>query len=100
MIRLSVGAVQMSFDFKLKFRGVTNTLFKLLRKKAAQNGIPVCAPSGTATKDGITIEWKYDPTTELLEVGCVHAPFWIDTSRVNRRMYEEIEALLETRTAA
>ena len=90
----------MSFDLKLTFRGITGIIFKRLRKKAAQNGISVPSSSGTAMKDGVTIEWKYDSSDGVLEVGCVHAPFWIDAARVNRKLSEEIEASLETRNAA
>jgi hypothetical protein len=95
-----LGVVQMSFGCGLTFRGITRAIFKLLRKKAAQNGIPVYSQSGNAMKDGVTIQWKYDPDSELLEVGCIRAPFWIDAARVNRKLYEEIESAVDLRRAA
>jgi myo-inositol-1-phosphate synthase len=90
----------MSFGSRLRSRGITQAIFKRLRKRAAQIGIPVSSQAGEAKKDGITIQWKYDPSAELLEVECVHAPFWIDATRVNRTLSEEIEATMETRSAA
>ncbi len=90
----------MSFRSRLTFRGITLAIFKALRKKAAQNGIRIVSHSGEATKDGVKIQWRYDPHAQLLEVGCVQAPFWINAGRIDRRMSEEIEAALESRNAA
>ena len=95
-----LGVIQMSFRSRLTFRGITLAIFKVLRKKAAQNGIPISSQAGEAIKDGIKIQWKYDPDAQLLEVGCVQAPFWISAGRINRRLSEEIEATLESRSAA
>lgn len=90
----------MLFNSRLTFRGITRSLFKRLRKKAADRGIRVISPAGEAVKDGVTIQWKYDPEAELLEVDCVRIPFWIDAARVKSKLSEEIRAALETRNAA
>lgn len=82
------------------FWGITQAIFKRLRKKAAQNGISIGSQAGEAQKDGITIEWRYDPDAQRLEVACVHTPFWIDAARVNRKLNEEIEATVQRRDAA
>jgi hypothetical protein len=79
---------------RLTFRGITCSVFARLRKKATQNGIPIARPAGEAVKDGVRIQWKYDPDSELLEVECVKTPFWIDATRVNRRLSLEIQATL------
>jgi hypothetical protein len=71
-----------------------------LRKKATANGIPVDCSAGEAVKDGARIQWKYDPDAELLEVECVRAPFWIDAARINRRLSQEIEAIVGSDRAA
>ncbi len=85
---------------RLTFRGITRAVFARLRKKATQNGLNVVRPAGEAVKDGVKIRWKYDPDSELLEVECVHAPFWIDTARVSRKLSEEIETTLGSGQAA
>ena len=79
---------------RLTFRGITCSIFARLRKKATQNGIPIARPAGEAVKDGVRIQWKYDPDAELLEVECVKTPFWIDAARVNRRLSLEIQSTL------
>lgn len=84
----------------LTFHGVTRAIFRRLRRKAKQNGIAVVRPAGEAVKDGVKIQWKYDPETELLEVGCIGAPFWIDSDRVNRKLSQEIESELRRGRAA
>jgi hypothetical protein len=84
----------MSSGSRLTFRGITRGVFRQLKKTAARHGIPVCSHSGEATKDGISIQWNYDPDTESLEVACIRAPFWIDMAQVNRKLCEEIESTL------
>jgi hypothetical protein len=79
---------------RLTFRGITCSVFARLRKKATQNGISIARPAGEAVKDGVRIQWKYDPEAELLEVECVRTPFWIDAARVNRKLSLEIQATL------
>jgi uncharacterized protein YwlG (UPF0340 family) len=90
----------MSFGSRLTFRGITRAIFKHLRKKAVQNGIPVAAQASEVVKHGIVIEWKYDADRELLEVECIHSPFWIDAARVTRKLSEEIESVMDSHRAA
>lgn len=85
---------------RLIFRGVTSRIFARLRKKAKQNGIAIARPSGEAVKDGVKIHWNYDPDAEMLEVECIHAPFWIDPACVNKKLSEEIELELGSGRAA
>ena len=72
----------MSISPKLTFGGITRAIFARLRKKASKRGIHVVGPAGEATKDGVRIHWNYDATLELLEVECIHVPFWIDSTRI------------------
>jgi len=88
------------FSPRLTFRGITRAIFARLRKRATQNGLSVARPVGEVVKDGVKIQWRYDADAELLEVGCVHAPFWIDTARINRRLSQEIESALGSDRAA
>ena len=90
----------MSTPSRLMFWGITQAIFKRLRKKARRNGIPVASQTGEAQKDGITIQWRYDPDARRLEVECVHAPYWIGAARINRKLNEEIVATLERHDAA
>lgn len=85
---------------RLTFRGITRAVFRRLRKKATQNGLPVAGPAGEAVKDGVGIEWKYDAEREILEVECVKTPFWMDAARVNRRLSLEIQYELGVDRAA
>lgn len=85
---------------KLLFRGITRAVFARLRRKAARSGIRVLQPRGEAVRDGVKIEWEYDATTEVLEVECVRAPFWIDRAAIQSRLHDEIESELERKRAA
>jgi hypothetical protein len=83
----------MSGNPKHTFHGITRALFTRLRRKASQLGIRVASPKGEAVKDGITIQWNYDPTAQRLEVEC-RAPFWVNAEQVNRNLRHEIEVTL------
>ena len=89
----------MSSDSTLTFAGITRAIFGRLRKKAAQNGIPVSSQAGEGVKDGVTIQWRYDPGAEVLQVECVRAPYWINKTRINSRLSEEIRAALDSCSA-
>ena len=84
---------------KQTFRGITRAVFARLRKKASKIGFPVAKPVGSARKDGILIQWNYDPELEVLEVQC-STPFWINGARVNDEVRCEIEATLRSLRAA
>jgi hypothetical protein len=90
----------MSSGFGVRFHGITRRVFARLRKKAHRNGLAVAQSAGEAVRDGVRIQWNYDPDTELLEVGCVRAPFWIDPNCVNKKLSHEIEAALGVHRAA
>ena len=89
----------MSGNAKQTFHGITRAIFARLRKKASKVGIHVASPKGEAVKDGVTIQWNYDPSAELLEVEC-KAPFWINSAQINRNLRREIEATLAANRAA
>jgi hypothetical protein len=81
------------------FRGITRALFARLRKKASIVGFPVAKPVGSAQKDGIRIDWNYDPRLETLEVQC-STLFWINPARVDEELRREIEATIRSYRAA
>ena len=83
---------------KLSFRGITRAIFARLRKKAGKHGLPVLQPRGEAVRNGITIQWKYDESAEVLEVECIRTPFWIAPATINSKLSQEIESELQ-RTA-
>jgi hypothetical protein len=89
----------MSATPKQIFHGITRKLFARLRRKASQLGIRVVSPKGEAVKDGVTIQWSYDPAAQLLEVEC-RTPFWINAAQVDRTLRHEIEVTLRSSRAA
>jgi hypothetical protein len=89
----------MSGSPKQRFYGITRAIFARLRKKASQVGIRVASPKGEAVKDGVRIQWSYDATAQVLEVEC-KAPFWINSTQVNRDLRREIEVTLRSIRAA
>ena len=89
----------MSGNPKQTFHGISRAIFARLGRKASKFGIRVASPKGEAVKDGVTIQWNYDASAELLEVEC-RAPFWINSTQVHRKLRHEIEATLRATRAA
>ena len=89
----------MSGNPKQTFHGITRAIFARLRRKASKFGIRVASPKGEAVKDGVVIQWNYDPGAELLEVEC-RAPFWLNSTQVSRNVRDEIEVVLRSSARA
>ncbi len=54
-------------------------------------GISISGNEGTATKNGITISWVYDPQDQALTVGDTRKPWFVPESRID----EELTALVD-----
>jgi hypothetical protein len=54
-------------------------------------GISISGNEGTATKNGITISWVYDPQDQTLTVGDMRKPWFVPESRID----EELTALVD-----
>ena len=89
----------MSGNPKQTFHGISRAIFARLRRKASRFGIRVAGAKGEAVKDGIVIQWNYDPGAELLEVEC-RTPFWLNSTQVSRNLRDEIEVVLRSARAA
>jgi hypothetical protein len=81
------------------FQGITRALFARLRKKASTVGFSIAKRTGSAEKDGVRIDWNYNPRLETLEVQC-STLFWINSARVNEELRREIEATIRSHRAA
>src|SRR6202051_2376965 len=98
-LKLSTKDFLMSGNTKQTFHGITRAIFARLRRKASKFGIRVASPKGEAVKDGVVIQWNYDPGAELLEVEC-RTPFWLNSTQVSRNLRAEIEVVLRSARAA
>lgn len=54
-------------------------------------GICISGNEGTATKNGITIGWVYDPQDQTLTVGDTSKPWYVPESKID----EELTALVD-----
>jgi hypothetical protein len=49
-------------------------------------GIDIGPDSGEASERGFTLSWRYDPSTQELEVHCTGKPFFVPCGTVNGRI--------------
>ena len=54
-------------------------------------GISISGDQGTATKNGVTISWVYDPSDETLTVGDTRKPWYVPESKIA----EELTVLVD-----
>ena len=59
------------------FSGMTQEQFTCLLQKAQSSGINITGNSGTASRDGITLMWNYDPASQVLTVQCTDKPIFL-----------------------
>ena len=80
---------------KQTFTGVSQDQFDCLAKQAVANGLPISGNGGEATKSGFTISWKYDPTSQILEIECLSAPFLVPCSIVNGKIHDLVDQCMQ-----
>jgi hypothetical protein len=74
------------------FSGITDARFQCLVAKASANGIAISGNSGSASKDGITIAWNFDPGSQTLTLQCTATPFFLPCSVINGKIHEMVDA--------
>lgn len=55
-------------------------------------GISIFGNVGTATKNGITINWVYDPSAQTLAVGDTRKPWYVPESKIAEELTELVNA--------
>lgn len=63
-------------------------------KQAVSQYIQNPPNSGSATVDGFTIVWNYNPNTLQLQVQCTNSPWWAPCSTINSKINDVIEPCL------
>ena len=79
---------------KWSFMVVREAFFGNCRYDKIQSelGIAINGTEGTATKNGITISWVYDPDDQTLTVGDTRKPWYVPESKID----EELTALVDS----
>lgn len=68
------------------FSGITQAQFDCLAKAAQNENVPISGNSGSASKDGITVVWTYDPGSQTLDIQCTGHPLLIPCGTINSRI--------------
>jgi hypothetical protein len=76
------------------FPNVTPAQFDCLTQKATASGINISGNTGSATQDGITVEWTFDPATSILNIQCTSAPFFVPCAAVNSKIQALVQSCL------
>jgi hypothetical protein len=76
------------------FNNVTPSAWQSIKQAVAGYDIEITTDSGTATKDGLTIEWNHSEQNGLLSIQCLAYPWPANCSYVNGKIHDAIEACL------
>ncbi len=85
----------MSACAMLNYNNVTAAAWECGKQAAAQYGIVVNSNSGSASKDGFTVAWKYDPAAQTLALQCTDSPWWAPCSLINSKINDAVEDCLQ-----
>ena len=61
-------------------------LAAIVARAQQELGISISGDQGTATKNGITIIWVYDPSDQTLTVGDTRKPWYVPDSRIDEEL--------------
>lgn len=75
----------------VSFASVTPAVFNCLVQKAAEYGITISGDSGTASKSGFKISWKYDRGASTLVLQCLDKPLLVPCSLVKSTMKSTVK---------
>jgi hypothetical protein len=76
------------------FTNITPAQFDCLSQKASVAGINISGYAGSASQDGITVEWNFDPTAATLSIQCTAAPFYVPCATINSKINALVESCL------
>ena len=90
MLSVKRGAVMGSCAAQT-FSGISAGQFACLLKKVSDSGVSVSGNSGSASKDGITISWEFDPVSSTLQIQCTSAPFFVSCGMINSKIHDFVD---------
>jgi hypothetical protein len=91
-VRMAKGDYRMGQCAEQVFSNCTIAKFVCLMAKAQAAGINIQGNSGTATQDGITISWTFDPAGETLSIQCTSAPFYLSCGTINQNIHDLVDS--------
>lgn len=68
------------------FNNVTPEQYARLVEKAKASGIELSGNSGTASKYGVEIAYRYAPDAQQLTLQCLKAPFFMKSADVDSKI--------------
>ena len=74
------------------FENLTQARFDCLVQKAASSGIVISGNEGQASKEGITLRWKFDPASQTLELQCMNEPVFFSCGDINGKIHDIVDS--------
>jgi hypothetical protein len=76
------------------FSNITQDKFACLSAKAEAQGISIGGNRGSASNDGITISWEFNPAAETLAIQCTASPFYVTCGTINAKLHDLVDSCL------
>jgi hypothetical protein len=73
------------------FTSITQDKFDQLLVAAQAQGINIAGNNGSASQDGITISWNFDPGQQILSIQCTSAPFFVSCGAINSKIHDLVD---------
>jgi hypothetical protein len=69
------------------YENITPQRLAAIEARAQQElGISISGNEGTATKNGMTISWVYDPSDQTLTVGDTRKPWYVPECKIDEEL--------------
>jgi hypothetical protein len=76
------------------YKDITPDQYAKLAEKARGAGIEMQGNSGSASKFGVEVEWKYAPETQELTLQCVKTPIFLKAADVDAKLRDMVHQTL------
>jgi hypothetical protein len=80
----------------LSYNNVTQAAFDCCVAAAAQYGVTISQPSGSASAHGFTVAWNYVAAAQTLTIQCTDSPWWAPCSTINGKINDAVENCLNS----
>ncbi|HEX8168983.1 MAG TPA: hypothetical protein VF824_00410 [Thermoanaerobaculia bacterium] len=68
------------------FNGVTSEVWSCLVAQAAQYGVVINTPQGTASKSGFTFTWNYNASSQTVAIQCTDSPTLVPCAVIDSKI--------------
>jgi hypothetical protein len=77
------------------FNGVTQDRWNCIKNAIqSKTGVVITTDSGTAAQSGVSIQWNFDSTAQVLSIQCMEKPFIVPCALIESKITDVVTGCL------